>query len=511
MKTYILHLDQHDDIISARDKMGWGKSGRILLVWPESGRVLNRRLDLLLLQRYSVTLGAQIAIVSRDPEVRYHAPRLGIPIFKSLRRAQSTAWRIPRRFRKNFEEESSDMPAEAAPPADPAPHRGILPERPPPARPALNTLTRLLTFTVGVLAFLAIAALLLPGAELTLHPEVRTQEIEIRLKAHPDYEFVDINGKVPAQWTKIIVEGRDSIPASGIISLPDRPATGEARFTNLTDQAVDIPAGTVIHSLDDPPIRFEVSEAGRAASGPGQNVSLPVRCLQPGTIGNLGANKLVALEGQLGTQVNVTNPRPMYGGRQRQEPAPSQEDRDQLIARLGAALRQTATQEIQQGLAEGDLWWPFSLNLREALEQEFMPAGQEPADILELSMRLEFEALVISAANIQELANLVLDSNLPSGFTPLDEQIKIEATTPNPSTPNIRWDLHVSRQIRASLSEPQVIQLSMGPSGSGAAAQFGPANHTDPRLVAAPAGSAFPFHNPRNRSRVNNPAQGPKN
>jgi len=106
MKTYIIQLQGHDDIVSARDKMGWAKGGRILLVWPERGDALNRRLDLTLLQRRSVELGAQLAIVSQDAEVRYHAPRLGIPVYKSLRKAQNEHWRVPRRFRTTANREA---------------------------------------------------------------------------------------------------------------------------------------------------------------------------------------------------------------------------------------------------------------------------------------------------------------------------------------------------------------------------------------------------------------------
>ena len=100
MKTYILRLEPHDDLVSTRDKMGWAKDSRILLVWPEKHRLLNRRLDLILLQRHSRTLGSQLALVTRDPEVHYFAPRLGIPVFRSLHKAQGQHWRVPRRFRR---------------------------------------------------------------------------------------------------------------------------------------------------------------------------------------------------------------------------------------------------------------------------------------------------------------------------------------------------------------------------------------------------------------------------
>ena len=117
MKTYILRLEPHDDLVSTRDKMGWAKDSRILLVWPEKGRLLNRRLDLILLQRHSRELGSQLALVTRDPEVHYFAPRLGIPVFRSLNKAQGQHWRVPRRFRRF--QELAEAPAPRIPASEP--------------------------------------------------------------------------------------------------------------------------------------------------------------------------------------------------------------------------------------------------------------------------------------------------------------------------------------------------------------------------------------------------------
>ena len=95
----IIQLDEQDDIISARDKMGWIQTGRIILVWPDRGHELERRLDLVLLQRHSVSLGAKLALVTQDSEVQFNAKLLGIPFFESLHQAQSERWRVRRRRR----------------------------------------------------------------------------------------------------------------------------------------------------------------------------------------------------------------------------------------------------------------------------------------------------------------------------------------------------------------------------------------------------------------------------
>jgi len=52
VKTQIIQLEEHDDTISVKDKMDWSQTPRVLLVWPERGKVFRNRIDLVLLDRY---------------------------------------------------------------------------------------------------------------------------------------------------------------------------------------------------------------------------------------------------------------------------------------------------------------------------------------------------------------------------------------------------------------------------------------------------------------------------
>jgi hypothetical protein len=65
MKTQLIPLESHDDLISIRDRMSWAKTPRILLVWPKSERIPLRPLDLKVLQRHATSLGAQLGLVTR--------------------------------------------------------------------------------------------------------------------------------------------------------------------------------------------------------------------------------------------------------------------------------------------------------------------------------------------------------------------------------------------------------------------------------------------------------------
>ncbi|NIM92460.1 MAG: hypothetical protein GTO18_01930 [Anaerolineales bacterium] len=92
MKVQIVYLNPGDDIHSAQDLLGWVKAPRAILVWPDKGRVLTRKLDLVLLKRYADRRGIRIGFLTFDPEVRKDAQELGIPTFDSLDNLPLDSW-----------------------------------------------------------------------------------------------------------------------------------------------------------------------------------------------------------------------------------------------------------------------------------------------------------------------------------------------------------------------------------------------------------------------------------
>jgi len=495
MKTFILLLEPHDDIVSARDKMKRVKSGRIILVWPEAGRLLNRRLDLLLLKRFSASLGAPLALVSKDPDIRYYAPRLGIPIFRSLQKAQNPHWRVSRTFRKSqFEktlfatgdELDTDIPCKKS-------REEIERLRPEKSTNKLSTLARMLFFLLGVVALLSIAATLLPSAEVLLESKVQNQEITIDVQARPSVNSVNISGAVPINLKSVIVEGRDSAPVSGSITLPNKVATGYVTFTNMSDQKVTIPEGTIVRALegffeatptanqssvDNPlngateetistdafPLRFSVTQSQEIPAGPGNSITATVDCLVPGSAGNLPANSLIAIEGLLGTKLSVSNPEPTMFGSERTEVAPTQADRQKLASKLYEGLKETAFEEMQKDLKSGDLLIYPSMKLIRTVEETYLPADLEPADHLTLNQRLEFQASYVKGEDLLILAQKVLDANLPINFIADQESLEIaHQGKPVLDDENIaRWKLHAQRKVQAKISESQTIQIALG-------------------------------------------------
>jgi hypothetical protein len=454
MKTQLIQLNPSDDVISVRDKMGWSQTSRILLVWPEQGGILTRRLDLLLLQRHSNQLGAQLALVTRSMTVREVAQELHIPVFQDSRQAQNTRWRgrrwkpfIPRRPELFIDVCSLRLQRMQ--------RKTGWTEHP---------IVRYSLFGISIMALLAVVLLFLPAARINLQPETEIQAITLPVSASTAYATVNLAGYLPAQIQRVVVEGRASLPTSGSILIPGDPATGMVLFTNLTNQVVRIPQGLIISTLDANPIRFFTTKAGVVAAGPGRTLSLQVQALVPGEKGNLVAGSLVAIEGELGLSLSVTNRSSTRGGTDVPAPAPREWDRQTLLRQLTTTLRNSALADLENNLAEGDLLLSTSLELTNTLEETYIPPGGLPGDVLELILRLEYQAMAVRNEALQALAVPVLDGSLADGLKALPETLTLVHTRfSKPDAEGIvHWTLNAQRSVVAEIPPADAIQLVVG-------------------------------------------------
>lgn len=452
MKTQILQLEPHDDVISTRDKMGWTQTSRILLVWPPRGRVLTRRLDLELLLRHSRALGAQLALVTTDPDVRYHAKVLGIHVFKHVRQAQNKRWQRPYQPSQRLLRALNPRQEKILSPPDrrEAPSKFSLP-------------VRLGLFSLGVLALLSIAAVLLPSAEIQLIPNDKNQTIDVPVQASLEVDRVNPSGLVPIRMVSVIVEGRDSLTPTGSIDVPEKRAKGEVRFTNLTDEEVEVPANTVV-STGGSSLRFTTDRAGRIPAGPGETADIPITAMAPGSHSNLDTGKIKAIEGPLGLSLTVTNLRPTSGGSNHTSPAPTPLDRTRLANQLNTTLVETAQIEIQNGLGIDDVLLTPIPKQTNILQEVYEPPEDQPANQLDLTMRVEFQAMVVRGEDLRQLAEAALDANVPAGYRPQPGSLRIvHHGNPIPEeNSNATWNMQASRALRANLEQPQAISMVMG-------------------------------------------------
>jgi hypothetical protein len=417
LKTKIITLESHDDLISVRDRLSWAKTPRILLVWPKYEKVTLRLLDLKVLQRHADSLGAQLGLVTRRANVRRDAESLGIPVFKSTADAQKQAWTPPKpRVRR--------IPP--PPRRDLRQMRAEVHEQEPAWRTSL--LGRVITFTIGVTAVLALASLLVPRAAVTLHPEMRSESIVIPVSASPAFDHVSITGNIPAHTVSVTVEAEQSKSVTSEIAQPRTKARGVTQFKNLTASETIIPAGTVVGTETN--VRFATLNETRLPAGADEIVEVRVEALEAGSGGNVEAGAIVFVEGALGLSVTVTNPEPTTGGTDTKAVGASDADREQLREAVMEELQRMALDQIRAQIEAGGLLLPDTLEIGEILIEEFSPPAGEAGKTVALKMQAEFSALTISHSDLERLAGLTLTAAIPAGFEPFGAAVFEPLSTP---------------------------------------------------------------------------------
>ncbi len=444
--------------------MGWGQTPRILLVWPKRGGILNRRLDITYLKRHSVTQGAQLAFVSKDPKVRYYAGTHHIPVFPNIRKAEESHWRPPRRRRRK-KSEQQHFPSLKIDITEHQKDRDLqtLKEaaHPKPSPWLYHPVSRLFLFAIGVLSVLAIGFTLLPSAVIRIKPATQHHRITIPIIASIDTQQLDLTGKVPIQKMTIVVEGIDSILATGSIEIPDQKARGKVDFRNLTDHVVTIPAGTVVSTLGENPVRFEVTRSLEIASD-SLLQDIPVEAIMAGVQGNVRSNSVLAIEGPLGLDLTVSNQTATTGGTNQVSPSPSQQDYDQLLEQLVTELRDTAKDELRNKLNSRDIVLEIDPEEVDILEIQYSPQEIRPSDQLQLKLRVSYQAYFVSGDDLLYLGQSVSDANLPMHYgkipssleiLPLDEPVKSKDG-------RFLFNILISWQSRAIIDPSEIIAFA---------------------------------------------------
>ena len=460
MKAQIIALEAHDDFISVRDRMSWAKSPRILLVWPKFEKIALRAADLRILQQHASFLGAEMGIITRRGDVRRDAERFGIPVFGSAAAAQRDEWRprraaiFPRTDRKPRVRAQFDALREVA-------HPGESQWR---SRP----LARVGFFAVGVAAVLAIAAVFVPQAQINLTPISQQQTLTLPARAGASITAVTLAGGLPAHELTLPVSASQSAQVLTQSSIPDGTASGIARFTNLTQSDMTIPAGTIVYSLSPAAVQFKTLNDTDLPGNVNAIVEVPITAVQGGAGSNLPANAIQAIEGSLSLSAAVTNPEPTEGGSDRMTVAPSDADRQRLHDVVLDLLKSQALAEASATIQARDLLLTDTLKMGRIDEETYDPPAGHPGSLLKLTMRVEFAVQYVQAEDLTQLAEGALNGSKPQGFSPIPNSLTYRVAGP----PTIdaagvaSFELQLSRKIAADLDLSRASALVRGRPGT---------------------------------------------
>jgi hypothetical protein len=454
MKTQIITLESHDDLISVRDRMSWAKTPRILLVWPKYENVTLRQVDLKVLQRHALSLGAQLGLVTRARRVRQDAEALKIPVFESTGQAQRVAWPKLRRRRWLQRPPRKDLRQQR--------EQVFVKEE----AWRVHPVTRVGAFLLGVTSVLVLVALFIPRAQVVLHPESKMQSIVLPVIAGPSVESVFITGSIPAREKRVIVEGTQTVIVTGQGVTPQSQASGAVTFRNLTQQAVTIPAGTVVRTVDN--IRFATTRDGEVAAGVEETLELPVEAVESGRAGNVEAETIVVVEGRLGLSLSVANPEPLTGGRETASVQASDADRERAQKQLMEKLEDEARAQLTDEMQAGDVLFEDTFAVSQTLSEVYDPPAGAAGTKLTLTMQVEFSTLYASASDLTQLASLALNASLPAGFSGDSDALAIKPVTRPMMNDDgfTRWTVRAERRIVQQISTAQVTQMIQGISAS---------------------------------------------
>jgi hypothetical protein len=429
LKEQILHLDPHDDFISARDKMGWVQTQRVLLVWPERGpRILSRRLDLLLLVRHARRLGARLALITRDPVIVEEAEALGLPVFPSLSASRGASWRS----RLRLPQPPKRLPAKSGRPSLAKVKPAALPKKWPLWVRVLAGVAQVLVFAVGLAALVALAWALVPSATITLTPATHAFQTRIDIVADPQAA----NGGqtltptvaagspvvIPARTLRVEVEDTGRIATTGQREVPSSPASGTLIFTNLVGTRIVIPQGTGVRTTSGSSIRFVTNSAVTLEGKLGAIVEVGLTAEKPGPEGNVAPGQINAIDGPLGLQLAVTNPAPTQGGALTLRAAVAAADREQLRAQLREQLDAKARTVLATQLQPGEFLVTDTITVTQNVAETFnLPVGDQ-ADTLELTLRLAVQGLAVSENAARAAGAAALMAQAPPNESLLPER-----------------------------------------------------------------------------------------
>ncbi len=417
--------------------------------------MLYRKLDLILAKRFAATLGSELALATSEEEVVFNAGLVGIPVFTDARHAQERVW--GEKLQKSIEHK----PRTHLPGLDSL-RKTIRKET---QGRSENPIVRILCLGVSLLALVILTIYLLPGARVTLLSREEVQSIKLSLIADPSATTMNISsGSLPTYDQEVTVEGADVIKATGTMTIPDERATGMLKLTNNSKEEITLPARIVVTTIGSDKVRFKISLPNDIVLKPSMTVLLEAQAIKPGTSGNLPADSLVAIEGEHGIELAVTNPEATGGGLDASVPTPTVKDLQTLREHLMARLLQEAQTKLQSRLPANDILIPPTVSIIEAVEETYEPAFGEPAEQVELLLRLKIKALVVSGEMVRDMAMLILDAGIPIGYTPVGHSLMFaQLTSPALGTDGkAAWTMNVSRKIIADIPTDQAIESIKG-------------------------------------------------
>ncbi|MGJ3241007.1 MAG: hypothetical protein ACFE0Q_20020 [Anaerolineae bacterium] len=417
--TYI-QLDPGEDVPSVRDRLSFIRGQRVLLIWPEDGTALTRKLDLVLVQREARRRVIQLALVTHDETVIEHADDLGISTFETIHEAENMRWK---RGRTRVFINRYHKPDESPEPDDlmPVASRVRNPSKRLSAPLQLTLRLGVLSVVLGVL--LGMLYVIVPSAIVSFALEQELIQVETTITADPNVLDVDVENRIiPAARYEATVQTVQQIEPTGSERDTSIRAIGVVTFDNLTDTPIVVPIGTQLSTSTGRNVIFETTALATVpANGRVDSVAIIASDEYAGEGGNVAASSINTVLGDLSDSLTVINSVPTTGGVDQNYQTVTPEDMDRVMGDARQYLQGLAFSEISSELGENQTIIIESLNIPEdRLRSDWITYSHEAGErtsLLTLDIRVIVEALVIDDRFAQQIIFAQLSSEKPPQMT----------------------------------------------------------------------------------------------
>lgn len=414
-----VQIEAGEDVASIKDRLSFIRGQRVLLIWPETGTALTRKLDLVLIQREAMRRAIRLALVTHDTQVIQHAQELNISTFETIGASERSRWK---RGRAKVFTSRHQRPKETPDAEDLMPVASrVRGDHDDPPR------LRRLAFRLGLLAVVAAivaaaAYLVVPGATVTFSLARQPLSAEAAITADPSRlgSEVDVeNAIIPTLVLRLKIEDTQSIPTTGQQTLESTQAIGSVIFINRTTSALDIPLGTVVSTGTGTPVMFRTTQTVSLSAGEGREIEAPIEAMpnSSGSVGNVDANLINVVVGPLEASVSVLNRNPTFGGQNRSVNIVTEADTLLLLGAVRQQLQSRAFAEMQQQLTADQFIIDESIRITEerADETVFSHSAGEVTDTLTLTMAVTVEAVAVDEQFGQQIVFARLANQIARG------------------------------------------------------------------------------------------------
>lgn len=410
MKTQIIRLENFDDLGSIRDRLRAVTSPHVLLVFPRRRPPKLTQIELTLLQRAAAQQGSVMGLVTISDRIKELAVQTEIPVFASIPAATRSHW--PAVLQQAVHAEPSLTKVLDAKNAQTQPMTKDLP-----------SWIRMAIFITGVLAVTGLAFFLLPAADIVLKPERKIQTLTMKLLANPQVTQVLSSGEIPLEFTHVSLSGSLDGATKGKSEIAAATARGTLNLTNLTDEPVEIPTGTIFRSSSG--TQYQSTAAATLPAGPGERGTVRVAAVAAGTAGNAPADTIKTIEGELGLRMIANNDLPISGGSDQKTFVVTQSDVDQLKTSLLQDLFQEALSQAEAQAGQEVVVLADSLRLVEEPQAEVTPPLGAAAEQVTVSLQAEYQIAQVKKTDLIAAARSGLEANLAPGLAPVDADIEV--------------------------------------------------------------------------------------